>query len=243
VLDDLLILDDLLKTAGGPSLLDGRLLVASLNRAGLAGSSWELDDPMTGATAETCESYRLDGAKLLLRVADDDPRSLATLAGCAAAVSRMNAIGLPTFLEPLPVTRGPKGLSVVKEARELSRLVGVASALGDSSRRLWLKLPHCADFAVVARATSLPILLLGGETAADPGALLASIASGLGAGGNVRGALIGRNVLYPGAGRDPLAAAKAVEGMVHRGWDAGVAASALERGAAEPTDVVTKWLA
>jgi hypothetical protein len=37
------------------------------------------------------------------------------------------------------------------------------------------------------------------------------------AGTNVRGALVGRNVLYPGAD-DPLAIAEAAGGIVHRGW-------------------------
>ena len=39
-----------LRAAGTPTLLDRKLLIASLNRGGLAGSAWELDDPMTGAT-------------------------------------------------------------------------------------------------------------------------------------------------------------------------------------------------
>jgi hypothetical protein len=37
------------------------------------------------------------------------------------------------------------------------------------------------------------------------------------AGANVRGALVGRNVLYPGD-EDPLAMATAVAGIVQAGW-------------------------
>jgi DhnA family fructose-bisphosphate aldolase class Ia len=37
------------------------------------------------------------------------------------------------------------------------------------------------------------------------------------AGANVRGALVGRNVLYPGDD-DPRAVAEAVGGIVHQGW-------------------------
>ena len=50
ILEDLLAIDGFLRDAGAPTLLDGRVLIASLNRGGLAGSSWELDDPVTGTT-------------------------------------------------------------------------------------------------------------------------------------------------------------------------------------------------
>ena len=66
------------------------------------------------------------------------------------------------FLEPLPVVETESGFKVVKTAEALAKIVGVASALGDSSRYLWLKLPYCENYEVVARSTTLPILLLGG---------------------------------------------------------------------------------
>jgi hypothetical protein len=217
VLEDLLTIDGFLREAGAPALLDNRVLIASLNRGGLAGSSWELDDPMTGATAKTCAEWRLDGAKVLLRVDEAEPASLKTMLACANAINETNALGLPMFLEPLPVRKTGKGYVVVKTAEALARLAGVASALGDSSRYLWLKLPYCDGFETVASATTLPILLLGGESAGDPAPFLQQLNSAMAAGTNVRGALVGRNVLYPGAD-DPLAIAEAAGGIVHRGW-------------------------
>ncbi len=219
VLEDLLALDGFLREAGAPPLLDFKLLIASLNRGGLAGSTWELDDPMTGATPAACEAWRLDGAKVLLRIADDDAGSLKTLVASARAITEANALGLPVFLEPLPVAKNDKGWSVVKTAEALARIVGVASALGDSSRYLWLKLPYCERYEVVARATTLPILLLGGESAGDPSRFLSELERALAAGKNVRGALVGRNVLYPGD-EDPLAVAEAVGGIIHQGLGA-----------------------
>jgi len=121
------------------------------------------------------------------------------------------------FLVPLRVTRTEKGYAVVKTADALARLAGVASALGDSSRYLWLKLPHCENYDTVARATTLPILLLGGESAGDPSPFLRQLGSAMAAGPNVRGALVGRNVLYPGD-EDPLAMAEAAGGIVHENW-------------------------
>ncbi len=106
----------------------------------------------------------------------------------------------------------------MKTAEALARIAGVASALGDSSRHLWLKLPYCDGYEAVARSTTLPILLLGGESAGNPAPFLTQLASALGAGANVRGALVGRNVLYPGD-EDPLAVASAAGGIIHRGWN------------------------
>lgn len=217
VLEDLLILHHLILEAGGPGLLDNRLLIASLNRGGLAGTSWEMDDPITGASPATCAALNLDGAKLLMRLCDDETTSLKTMLYCSTVVTEMNALGLPTFLEPLPVVKEGNNYKVVKTAEALAKIVGVASALGDSSRFLWLKLPYCENYDVVAGATTLPILLLGGESVGDATPLLREIAAGLAAGPNVRGALVGRNVLYPGP-EDPLVIAQAAGAIIHHNW-------------------------
>jgi len=227
VLEDLLVLDDLLRSAGEPPLLDGKLLIVSLNRGGLAGTSWEMDDPVTGPPPEVCSNWGFDGTKLLLRICDEEPDSLKTMLACADAITRTNALGLPTFLEPLPVVKTDAGYKVVKTAVALAKIVGVAAALGDSSRYLWLKLPYCEHYELVARATSLPILLLGGEAGGDARGFLGELAQGLAAGPNVRGALAGRNVLYP-VDEDPLVMAAAAGAIIHRGLPAGEAWTAAE---------------
>jgi hypothetical protein len=228
IIEDLLILD----VSGRDSFLRNKLLIASLNRGGLAGSSWEMNDPMTGATPAACTAWRLDGAKILMRISDEEPDSLKTMVATARAITELNAQGVPTFLEPLPVVKSEKVYKVIKSAEALAKIVGVASALGDSSRLLWLKLPYCEKYEVVARATTLPILLLGGESAGDPTGYLREVSAGMAAGANVRGALVGRNVLYPGDD-DPLAVAEAVGGIVHHGWQA-------EQALALAKDVVLK---
>src|SRR5205807_2675900 len=143
-----------------------------------------------------------------------------------------NALGLPMFLEPLPVVKTEQGYQVVKTAEALAKMAGAASALGDSSRHLWLKLPYCENYEMVTRATTLPILLLGGESVGEATPFLREVAAGLAIGtsvsagegrqlltaGPVRGALVGRNVLYPGA-EDPLVVAEAVGGIINQGWE------------------------
>ena len=241
ILEDLLAIDGLLRTAGAPTFLDGRVLIASMNRGGLAGSSWELDDPVTGATPSTCREWRLDGVKLLLRVDEQEPGSLKTLLACAQAIQVSNALRVPVFLEPLPVTKSAKGYVVVKTAEALARLAGVASALGDSSRYLWLKLPYCEGYQTVARATTLPILLLGGESAGDPVPFLRQLGAALDAGPNVRGALVGRNVLYPGE-EDPLAMADAAGGIVHESWSVETALESMAANRGRDMDRLSRWL-
>ena len=231
ILEDLLIIHDLLKEAGGPPLLDNKVLIASLNRAGWLGSCWELDDPMSGPTAATCKEWGLDAAKILLRVCDAERDSLKTIVETARAITELNAHGLPCFLEPLPVAKTDKGYAVMKTADELARICGAAAALGDSARYLWLKLPYCDGYERVARATTLPILLLGGEPVGDATPFLHELVAGLQAGPNVRGALVGRNVLFPGDD-DPLAVAEAVGGIIYKDWsvEQAVAAQTEARG-------------
>jgi hypothetical protein len=238
IIEDLLVIHDLLKKAGGPAFLDDKLLIASLNRAGLLGSSWEIDDPMSGPTPAACVEWGLDGTKVLLRLCDAEPDSLKTLLATVRAISEQNALRLPMFLESLPVVKTEQGYKIIKTAEELTRTAGAAAALGDSSRYLWLKLPYCENYEMVARATTLPILLLGGDPVGDVRPFLRELAAGLKAGPNVRGALVGRNVLFPGDG-DPLAAAEASGGLVHHGWSIEQALDALETRGGREMD----WLA
>ena len=196
-------------------------LLASFNRGGLLGSAWEIDDPNSGPTAASCKEWGLDGAKILLRICDDEEGSLKTLLDTVRAITELNAVGLPMFLESLPVVREKGGrhgvYRIVKTAEELARTAGAAAALGDSARYLWLKLPFCENYEMVANSTTLPILLLGGEPVGDATPFLRELHAGLRAGPNVRGALVGRNILFPG-GDDPLAVIEAVGGIVHQGW-------------------------
>jgi DhnA family fructose-bisphosphate aldolase class Ia len=221
ILEDLLIIHDLLKESGAAGFLDDKVLLASFNRGGLLGSVWEIDDPNSGPTAASCREWGLDGAKILLRICDDEPDSRKTLLETVRAITELNAVGLPMFLESLPVVKeqgGAHGVyKIVKTAEELARTAGAAAALGDSARYLWLKLPYCENYELVANATTLPILLLGGEPVGDATPFLRELAAGLKAGPNVRGALVGRNILYPGDD-DPLAVIEAVGGIIHKGW-------------------------
>ena len=241
IIEELFILCHLIREAGGPSFLDGKVMAGSMNRGGLEGTVFSMDDRFTSFTPDSIAALRLDAAKIMYRVADDDPGSLDTIVSCADAISRLNALGIPTFLEPLAVQQTEDKWETLKEPTALMEAVGVASALGDSSLRLWLKIPYCHDFDRVARATTLPILMLGGEAAGDPTGTLEDFAVGMRAGSNVRGALVGRNVLFPG-NDDPLATAMAVQRIVHEGFDADQAVAHLMENRGRDMDRLSRWV-
>ena len=73
VLEDLLLL----------GALDGKVVVGSMNRGGLAGTVFELDDRFTGYDAAAIAADGFEGGKMLLRIDPDDPATAATLEACA----------------------------------------------------------------------------------------------------------------------------------------------------------------
>ncbi|MEM9036131.1 MAG: aldolase [Actinomycetota bacterium] len=186
VIDDLAVL----------GALDGRIVVGSMNRGGLLGSVWELDDRMTGYDTESLVAAGFEGGKMLLRIDDDDAGTLPTLEACAAAVSELAAAGLMAMLEPLPYRRVDGRAKLDPSEDALIRAIGVASALGTSTAHTWMKLPATADVERVMATTSMPTLLLGGAPGPDPEADRRAWARAL-AVPHVRGYVIGRSLLYP----------------------------------------------
>jgi DhnA family fructose-bisphosphate aldolase class Ia len=119
------------------------------------------------------------------------------------------------------------------------KVVGVATALGDSSQQIWLKIPYCDGYERVAKATTCPILMLGGESVGDPTGIFKEFTKGMASGKNVRGALVGRNVLYPG-NEDPFAVADAVSGIVHQNFTAEKALQHLATARGQGMQTLTK---
>jgi hypothetical protein len=216
ILEELLILSSMERQRTGKGFLDGRVLVGSMNRGGLAGTAFEMEDTFTGISAARLAALRCDAGKMLYRLDPQDPASGRTITACTHAINSLREHGLAAFVEPLPVTKKGSGYDNLKDAVSLIRQCGVASALGDSSAHIWLKIPYCDDMARICRATTLPILLLGGPARESPVDTLRDFANGLAAGRRMRGAIIGRNLLFPGDA-DPLPMCRAVTALVHEG--------------------------
>jgi uncharacterized protein len=216
LLEELLILSHLERKQKSEGFLDGRVLVGSMNRGGLSGTAFEMDDTFTGMTAERLAELRCDGGKMLYRLDPEDPASGRTVEACADAINSLRRHRLAAFVEALEVKRGTDGYHTVQDNAALIRQCGIAAALGDSSAHVWLKLPYSEDFGRVCRATTLPILLLGGPARESPIETLRDFAAGLTSSPRVRGAIIGRNLLFP-PDRDPLPMCRALTAMIHRG--------------------------
>jgi hypothetical protein len=176
--------------------LDDKVVIGSMNRGGLAGADWEIDDRFTGYDARSIVDFGLDGGKMLLRLVDADPGTIPTLESCARAVSELAAHKVIAMVEPLPYRRDETGrLILQKDVVSLARAVTVASGLGATSAYTWLKLPAPEDNAVLD-ASTLPMVVLGGVPSSDPAADLASWGRTL-RHDAVRGLVVGRTLLYP----------------------------------------------
>lgn len=241
MIEDLLILDYLVQQGGGPSFLDNRVLIGCMQRGGVSGITGEIEDRFTAYTAESLHRFRLDGGKMLIRYVPDDERTLKTIDYCARAITELNQYDLPAFVEPLRMDFKDGKWVMNNTADELIRPVGVLAALGDSSRHTWLKLPYCEDFRRVAMATALPIILLGGPSKEDPRGMYQEFAAGIRARSNVRGAMVGRNVTFPGAD-DPAAVAIAVHEILYRSLSADEAAALTMQSRDAEMDFLTRYI-
>lgn len=205
------ILDDLALLGA----LEGKVAIGSMNRGGLQGSAWELDDQLTAHDVSAIVEQGLDGGKMLLRIDPNDPDTKPTIEACAEFVSGLAAAGLVAMVEPLPYTRREGRTVLDDSADELVRCIGVASALGSTSAYTWLKLPASDEIERVMAATSLPGLILGGAPGPDPATAFDGWRRAM-AVPNVRGLIVGRALLYPPDG-DVAAAVATASRIVHPG--------------------------
>jgi hypothetical protein len=195
VLEDLLLL----------GALENKVVMGSMNRGGLAGAAFEMDDRFTGHRARDIERLRFDAGKLLLRIDYDDPGSLTTMESAARTVDDMAARQLPLFIEPFISRRVGGRVRNDLSAGAVTRAVAIASGLGGTSAYSWLKLPVTDDpddMAEVLATSTLPAVLLGGEIGEGPGVQSAAYERWRKALRlpTVQGMVVGRSLLYPAEG-------------------------------------------
>ncbi|MGH3324890.1 MAG: Cgl0159 family (beta/alpha)8-fold protein [Streptomyces sp.] len=206
------ILEDLLLLGA----LENKIVMGSMNRGGLAGAAFELDDRFTGYRAQDIERLRFDAGKALLRIDYDDPGSLTTLHSTARAVDEMAARRLPVFVEPFISRRDADGTvrnDLGPEA--IARSIAIASGLGGTSAYTWLKIPVAGnpdEMEWVCETSTLPVVLLGGETNGDQEGAYEKWRTALRM-PTVRGLVVGRSLLYPADG-DVAAAVDTAVGLL-----------------------------
>ncbi|MFJ2116444.1 MULTISPECIES: aldolase [unclassified Streptomyces] len=188
ILEDLLLL----------GVLDGKSVFGSMNRGGLAGSVFEIDDRFTGYDAEAIAAMGFDGGKTLTRICLDDPATPSVLEQTARAVDELNDHELIALVEPF-LSHWVDG----KIRNDLSpdaviKSITIASGLGRRSAYTWLKLPVVDDMERVLASSTLPVLLLGGEVK-DAEAAFSAWHKALSL-PTVQGLVVGRSLLYPSDG-------------------------------------------
>jgi hypothetical protein len=186
VVEDLLLL----------GALEDKAVFGSMNRGGLAGASWEIDDRFTAYDAAAIERMGYEGGKMLTRIDLEDPATAATVEACARAVGELADRRLVAMIEPFMSTRRDGRVVTELTTEAAIRASAIAAGLGTTSAYTWLKVPVVDDMEAVAAATTLPTLLLGGEVREDQDAFFESWRSAL-AVPNVIGMVVGRSLLYP----------------------------------------------
>ncbi|MGR3938746.1 Cgl0159 family (beta/alpha)8-fold protein [Streptomyces sp. BRA346] len=192
------ILEDLLLLGA----LDGKVVMGSMNRGGLAGASFELDDRFTGHRPQDIARLRFDAGKLLLRVDYDDAGSLNTMLTTARAIDEMAERKLPVFVEPFISRRIDGRVSNDLSAEAVTKSIAIASGLAGTSAYTWLKVPVTNDpdeMAAVMETSTLPAVLLGGEVGKDQEGAYEKWRKALRL-PTVQGLVVGRSLLYPAEG-------------------------------------------
>jgi len=203
VIDDLLIL----------GALEDKVVIGSMNRGGLAGTVFEIDDRFTGFDAGAIGDAGYQGGKMLFRIDPKDPATPATMQSCALAVQALAKRGLMAMVEPFVSGRdGDNRLRNDLSTEAVVRSATVAAGLAPTSAYTWLKLPVIDDMEAVLAATTLPVVLLGGEVSSDQDAQFTAWSKAL-ASPMVRGMVVGRSLLYPPDGNVEAAVDATVEMM------------------------------
>jgi Cgl0159-like len=187
VLEDLLLL----------GALDGKVVIGSMNRGGISGTAFEMDDRFTAYDADSIEVMGFDGGKMLLRIDPADTATARTLEACGQAVSALAGRRLLAMIEPFWLApRSDGGIRVDLHPDAMMRAIAIAQGLGRTSAYTWLKVPVVADMERVMQASTLPALLLGGDPEGAPDETYAAWQDALRL-PTVRGLVVGRALLYP----------------------------------------------
>src|SRR4051812_8142272 len=119
VVEDLLLL----------GALDGKAVVGSMNRGGLAGTVFEIDDRFTGYDAEAIAESGFEGGKMLTRIDPADPARAPPLGAWGGAVSALARRGLLAMVEPFLSHRVDGRVRNELTAEAMIRAMSVASGL------------------------------------------------------------------------------------------------------------------
>jgi hypothetical protein len=176
--------------------LEGKVVFASMNRGGLQGSVFEVDDRQTGYDVAGVVESGFEGGKVLVRIDLGDRGTVATLEQCGRTVTELSRAGRVAMVEPFMSSRTRNKIVNDLSPDAVITSVHIAQGLGASSAHTWLKLPVVSEMERVMEATTLPTLLLGGDPDGDADETYAAWQAALKL-PSVRGLVVGRTMLYP----------------------------------------------
>ena len=185
----------------------------SLNRAGLAGTVFELDDRLV-ASVESAVAMGCVGAKIMTRIDRDHPSGAAQLELLGTMIERCADAKLALMVEPLSWVDGHMD-------RSTEGIAYAAMVAHDIGAPL-LKVPVPNDIpegderveavARIVGSVGVPVLFLGGPRGSARDVLLGEVRDAMAGGG--AGLAIGRGVYQDD---DPGGMAKLVADLVHPG--------------------------
>ena len=133
---------------------------------------------------------------MLVRIDPGDRATATTLEGCARAVTELAERRLMAMVEPFISHRVDGRVRNDLSTEAVVRSCVVAAGLGGTSAYTWLKLPVVDGMEQVLAATSMPVLLLGGEVSQDQAGTFETWRHAL-SHPTARGLVVGRSLLFP----------------------------------------------
>ncbi|MGH9078629.1 MAG: Cgl0159 family (beta/alpha)8-fold protein [Acidimicrobiales bacterium] len=183
----------------------------SLNRTGLAGSAFELDDRLVASVGRAAADG-WTGVKLMTRIALDDPYGAGALELLGQVLEEARSAGLEALIEPILW----RGGAMSKETADVVLAAVIAHDLG--APLLKVPVPDAPAGAGrveavnrVVEAVGVPVLFLGGPRLDEAGDRVPAEARDVMAGGGA-GLAIGRTVLQEPS---PAGMASKLAGIVH----------------------------
>ncbi len=183
----------------------GKDTYLSINRTGLAGSAFELDDRLVASVARA-RADGWTGIKHMTRIDMTDPLTAPALELLGQVLEEARAAGLEALIEPVPWKDG-------RMSHDVDAIVHAAVVAHDMGAPI-IKVPipdgsdRVAAVARVVASVGVPVLFLGGPFGAD--GILDEVRDVMA--GGAAGMAVGRAVFqHP----DPAGTAKAVREIVH----------------------------
>ena len=184
----------------------------SINRTGLAGAAWELDDRLV-ATVARAAADGCSGVKIMTRIDLADPHTAGALELLGRVLEEARAAGLEALVESVTWRDG----HMSHDADDIVHAAVIAHDLGAPLLKVPIPTAGSAPDRIeaverIVASVGVPVLFLGGPHRPDAADDIVAEAAGVVAGGGA-GLAVGRAILQA---PDPGGMARRVADAIHR---------------------------